>query len=362
MKKKYVLSVIASVCCALTAAADFSGSWEGTWYSVWGSSGWMAADVSQDGNALSGWLDYETAYYGNFGMPITGTVSGEVADMAGSIIVEGSTYRIQYTQAQLSPSGTTLSGNYTITEDGVPWDGGTFEMQKPSSGPENDYFADAATLSGASGQVFGSNLDATKENGEPDHAGYPGGVSVWWKWTAPYNGDVVIDTFGSDFDTLLAVYMGSSVGNLDEIASNDQAAEGNQSEVSFVAVANTTYWIAVDGYYGEVGGVVLNWAGSSMLAGTVGDDFNDNIKDMDKWGEDVLFGTGVSLQEANGRLQFSGNGEAGIVRPWIYSSGSYTSNWEVSTDVYIGDLSLQQNNDIEMFFGIAPPNWSVRGR
>jgi|GEM_PF-2798426 len=92
-----------------------------------------------------------------------------------------------------------------------------------------------------------------------------------------------------------------------------------------------------------------------MLANVVGDDFNDNVKDTAKWGADVLFFTDVSLQEANGHLEFRGTGGGGIVRPWVYSSGSYTSNWEVSADVHVGSLSLQQNNDIEMFLGVAPP-------
>ena len=35
--------------------------------------------------------------------------------------------------------------------------------------------------------------------------GTPGGVSVWYRWTAPMDGFVSVDTVGSDFDTLLAV-------------------------------------------------------------------------------------------------------------------------------------------------------------
>ena len=33
-----------------------------------------------------------------------------------------------------------------------------------------------------------SNCRAHKEPGEPDHAGNPGGRSVWWQWTAPASG------------------------------------------------------------------------------------------------------------------------------------------------------------------------------
>ena len=33
--------------------------------------------------------------------------------------------------------------------------------------------------------AFGSNQNASKEVGEPNHAGDAGGKSVWWSWTAP---------------------------------------------------------------------------------------------------------------------------------------------------------------------------------
>lgn len=79
--------------------------------------------------------------------------------------------------------------------------------------PPNDNFASYQVISGQQGTTNGSNLRATKETGEPNHAGNASTASVWYRWTAPTNGNVVIDTVGSDFDTLLAVYTGSSVGS-----------------------------------------------------------------------------------------------------------------------------------------------------
>jgi hypothetical protein len=124
----------------------------------------------------------------------------------------------------------------------------------------NDMFANAITISGSSGQTTGSNVGATKESGEPSHAGNPGGASVWWKWTAPSNGQMTINTFGSSFDTLLGVYTGSSVGSLTLVASDDDGGDGTQSLVTFNAVSGTTYRIAVDGYSGATGNIILNWS------------------------------------------------------------------------------------------------------
>ena len=135
-----------------------------------------------------------------------------------------------------------------------------------AAGSGADSFAAGSVLRGAAGRAEGSSAGAGKEVGEPDHHGNPGGASLWWSWTAPATGEATIDTEGSDFDTLLAVYTGSSVGALVGVASNDDAI-GRQSRVSFAARQGVVYHIVVDGYGGATGSVVLNWsqAGASVM-------------------------------------------------------------------------------------------------
>ncbi|MCX7102820.1 MAG: S8 family serine peptidase [Methylobacter sp.] len=104
-----------------------------------------------------------------------------------------------------------------------------------------------------------TNQSATKEVGEPNHAGNAGGKSVWFEWTAPATGYVSIDTHRSNFDTLLAVYTGSTMSTLVAVAINDDDGSDNRtSGVSFKALAGTVYKIAVDGYNGVFGNVELN--------------------------------------------------------------------------------------------------------
>ena len=134
----------------------------------------------------------------------------------------------------------------------------TFALKYYKEGPPNDMFANATPISGTSGQVTGRNVGATKESGEPDHCG-SGGASVWWRWTAPANSCATIDTNGSSFNTLLAVYEGSSLLSLVSKRCDDNGGEGNQSRVVFDAVAGTIYRIAVDGYSGATGDIILNW-------------------------------------------------------------------------------------------------------
>jgi hypothetical protein len=122
--------------------------------------------------------------------------------------------------------------------------------------PANDNFASAAILSGTEATAVGTNVDATEEPGEPNHAGDAGGFSVWWRWTAPATGAVTIDTCDSDFDTVLAVYTGAAVNALTPVRSSDDACD-IASSVTFVATEAQVYSIAVDGLDEETGEIRL---------------------------------------------------------------------------------------------------------
>jgi hypothetical protein len=127
-------------------------------------------------------------------------------------------------------------------------------------GAVNDQFAAAVSLAGQSGSVYAYNIDATKEAGEPAHAGNSGGKSVWWTWTPPLTGPVILTTLGSDFDTLLAVYTGSNPASLSLTAENNNNPPGSTSAVSFTATAGTNYHIAVDGVAATWGTIKLTWS------------------------------------------------------------------------------------------------------
>ncbi len=154
----------------------------------------------------------------------------------------------------------------TLTSDDIT---GVQNLYGPPGTPGNDSFANAVaiTLSGNNtATVTGFNTNATKQVGEPNHAGDAGGRSIWWKWTAPVAGSVSLDTRGSYLDTTLGVYTGSAVNSLSVVASNDDITSGvvQASSVSFTAAAGTTYFIAVDGFNGnstggaDSGGITLN--------------------------------------------------------------------------------------------------------
>jgi hypothetical protein len=129
--------------------------------------------------------------------------------------------------------------------------------------PGNDGFADRTLLSGTNATFSASNLGAEKEIGEPDHAGNTGGRSVWWTWVAPAKLFVTIDTIGSSFDTLLAVYTGDHLNQLSLVAADDDSAGSGASRLTFTASPGLAYQIVVDGKDGTGGAIQLNLKVSS---------------------------------------------------------------------------------------------------
>lgn len=164
---------------------------------------------------------------------------------------DDSTATVQFENRQLSVQ----NGQFTDTFEGYQ------RHVYVLAGPYNDMFVNRTIITGNSGQITASNANTTKETGEPAHAGNSGGKSAWWSWTPATSGLAVIDTHGSNFDTLLAVYTGTGLSGLTQIAVNDNdGSTGNTSGLSFVAQAGKEYLIAVDGYNGAVGPIILDWS------------------------------------------------------------------------------------------------------
>jgi serine protease len=168
----------------------------------------------------------------------------------------------------LFPSATACQIEEALIRTGIPTsdlrDGGTLTKQlirvsrarlrllSPVA-PGNDNFAAAAALPPNAIEFStggATNVGATTEPGEPSFSGTGNAHSVWWKWTPSVSGAVAIDTLGSGFDTVLAVYSGAtSVTNRGtRVALNDNiSATEKRSRVAFSAVAGTTYHIVVLG-------------------------------------------------------------------------------------------------------------------
>ena len=144
--------------------------------------------------------------------------------------------------------------------------------------PANDNFANAFVITNMAGTTNGSNVGATMQDLTGCELTYIMGDdyadidnSVWFAWTAPVSGLAEFDTIGSDpdFDTVLAVFTTPTDlcdPSIAYVAENDDINPGVNiaSQVSFYAVAGTTYYISVNGNADtgppyDSGNYVLNW-------------------------------------------------------------------------------------------------------
>lgn len=143
--------------------------------------------------------------------------------------------------------------------------------------PANDNFAAAQVISGTGGTAAVTNVEATGETGEPNHAGSSLPLnSVWYRWTAPSNLSMTFLTFGGGLNTTIAVYTGPSVNALTLVAANDNAPNASVSSVTFAATGFTIYHIAVDGSGAATGTLTggLRW-GINRAESTQQGDYDD---------------------------------------------------------------------------------------
>ncbi len=145
----------------------------------------------------------------------------------------------------------------------------TLAVYAAGSPPSNDGFAAGWVLAGNSGAVVGTNAGATGESGEPTHVVANGtATSVWYRLTPSVTGMAEVDTIGSSFDTVLAVYTGSAVNALTKIGEDDQSGGLNTSRLRFPVTAGTLYHIAVGDFSSARtgGNIALRYVASSPPA------------------------------------------------------------------------------------------------
>jgi hypothetical protein len=222
-----------------------------------GASVWFEWTAAESGGAEF------SACWGYHGLrPVVGVYTGEAVGAMtpapriygkgaceyGFEAVAGVTYRIQV-EGESDP----LTG--AATTGGVDLDLRRF--------PFNDDLEDAADVGkGVSTGVLieEGNVGATKQPGEPDHDGDPGGHSVWFVWTAPTTGEVLVTACAATFPPLLAAYTGTEVAALTPVGAGAgepgvpcNADPWIPGQMNFHSVAGTRYEIAVDGRGGTSG-------------------------------------------------------------------------------------------------------------
>ena len=83
----------------------------------------------------------------------------------------------------------------------------------------------------------------------------PIGRSAWWTFEGT-GGDVLIDTAGSDFDTVVAVYVEDGAGGFEQLGCIDDV-DSLQARITVSTEVGVTYWIQAGGLGDQGGRLVL---------------------------------------------------------------------------------------------------------
>ncbi|MEW6156937.1 MAG: immunoglobulin domain-containing protein [Verrucomicrobiota bacterium] len=125
--------------------------------------------------------------------------------------------------------------------------------------PFADRYPDRGLIESFSGVGRTSNVNGSRDAGEPRHAGKPGKSSMWISWRAPATGIATVSLIGSQIDTLLGVYLALPINPFSEVASDDESGGYHTSVVSFNAKQGAIYNIAVAGFNTAEGVLVMSW-------------------------------------------------------------------------------------------------------
>lgn len=150
---------------------------------------------------------------------------------------------------------------HNISGDGADW--GSIKLNiAPFAVAENASLSNAIEVNETPYQYHGSNMGASKEDGEPNHAGNEArsAHSLWWKFVPEVTQTYFVSTAGNYYDktkainTVVAVYS-TAVGNpgfgdLTAVASNATGSDTLfPSMTSFTGTAGQTYYIAASSQY-----------------------------------------------------------------------------------------------------------------
>jgi hypothetical protein len=127
-----------------------------------------------------------------------------------------------------------------------------------------------SALSPAFGDGLASAFTTAKSDEFTGTCGVGSGKDVAWQWTVPFTEWFTLDTFGSDFDTVLYLREGACDGP-EAACNNDADPAVDRSRIVGRFEAGTTYALVVDGNSGASGNAKLNIQPVTCPSADVGD-------------------------------------------------------------------------------------------
>ena len=202
-----------------------------------------------------------------------------------------------------------------------------------AAAPSNDDFEDATAVVGLGYTDSVSTGDATTEEDEPQECGNVG-KTVWYSFTPAGTGPalrLLADTHGSEYDTVLTVFTGTGLDDLEPVECNDDKWGGRTSEVWFEATRGVTYYFQVGGYDGAGGGATfhLRVEPGGTISGTVVDTLAQPLEGVCV---DLNEGDFFTNTDADGTYSFTVPPGDYVVSFGGFCAGNYVSEWYDDTD------------------------------
>src|ERR1039458_2425018 len=189
-----------------------------------------------------------------FSVNVSGTDPLSYFWKRNGVTIPGATnFSYAFNNAQLADSGSKFSCLVTNAYGSASSTNVTLKVIDTMA---NDLCSGAIVITNTSYTNVQSTLKASSY-GDPVPDCIDGfGNGVWYQFTPPVDGQLVVDTFGSDFDTGLAIYTGSC-DSLTEAACNDDSG-GINSQIILPTTAGVTYRILIGGYGAHVGNLIFH--------------------------------------------------------------------------------------------------------
>ena len=205
--------------------------------------------------------------------------------------------------------------------------------QSAWAAPNNDGLASAIDFTGKIPySIQQSTPGATTESGElMSKCSNDNKATVWYKFIPSVDQQWSLDAFGSDYDTNLSVWTGTS-HPLTEVSCNDDSSRVKQSQLNWQFKAGITYYIAIGGYTGETGNLIFN---VTPVAALTNDKFSDAIS-ITKFPFTAIQSTvnaTVDANEASPDCAISGSGSS------VWYKYTPSSNQMVVFDTFDSDYN-----------------------
>jgi protocatechuate 3,4-dioxygenase beta subunit len=250
----------------------------------------------------------------DFALDIGGTITGTVYDESGTTPLADAFVDATLVSGSLG-FGVSTDSNGTYTIDALP--PGTYHVSAGKQDYVPEYYNNKTSEEAADGVVIAGGgtaggIDFSLHLLNPDFAAE--GIALWYAphvdehstagfgleagesqpcggiggtiWysvgtpesSPPIGGTLTVDTAGSDFDTVVALYSGplppATPGELTPVGCDDNGA--GQGKLTWAPVAGTTYYIQVGGHNGATGDVHLSLVCTGDADCDVAPDASDN--------------------------------------------------------------------------------------